>query len=59
MKRDIITLYGREVEHWDDFDQHPDREYFLANTRVIASAKSVHILTAGDEDVATKVGTHA
>lgn len=31
-----------EFEHAEDFYSHPDHEWFLANTPVVASAKSIH-----------------
>ena len=32
-----------EVEYAEDFESHADRDYFLTNTPVVASAKSMHI----------------
>ena len=54
----IQTLYHVEVESFEEFwKDFPHRDYFLANTPVIASAKSAHIYIASD-DRTPSGGTH-
>lgn len=53
----MVRLYDIEVEHGEEFDAHPNRDYFLEHTPVIVSHKSAHIVIASSETVGSSGST--